>query len=149
MTVNYKHGLALVSVLLGLCLFFTPASAEFFIKGMDLTEDEFKEYILTNEPEYLEESIIFFHDPNCGSCIPAHEFLEEYLLEYPDTELLMISLADGTESREMFDEMKAKFERNPVFVPVLYIGPVALEGYDEIKDYFEETYQWYIQSKPE
>ena len=145
---NYKHGLALVSVLLGLCLFFTPASAEFFIKGMDLTEDEFNEYILTNEPEYVEDSIIFFHDPGCGACIPAHEFLEEYLLEYPDTEILMMSLSSG-ESRDMFNQKKAEFERSPVFVPVLYIGPVALEGYDEIRDYFEETYLWYIQSKPE
>ena len=145
---SFTYSLAFLCATVAMALLFSPVSAEFFIKGTDLTEDEFIEYLQTTEPEYVENSIIYFYDPGCGSCIPAHEFLENYILENPDTEILMFDLTESEKNREMFDEKKTEFERSPVFIPVLYIGPVALEGFTEIEEFFEETYQWYIKSKP-
>lgn len=87
--------------------------------------------------------MVFFYDPDCGTCTPAHEFLLAYSEAHPDTKVHLLNLANSSEERDRFNELKKQFNRQVVYTPVLYIGPVAFQGSTDIRDNFEEVYFGY------
>jgi len=138
-------GLLIMLMVIALFLSVSPAAATIFSEdGSELTASNLYELTNTTPPEE-KEPVVFLYDPDCGSCAPAHEYLTGYLQEHPDIEVEMLSLSEGTKGKETYDERKAAFHREKVYIPVMYIGPVALEGPSDIQTHFEDVYRWYTQ----
>ncbi|NLV26330.1 MAG: hypothetical protein GXY48_04065 [Methanomicrobiales archaeon] len=127
-----------------LSILIISASATIFTEnGDEIDADGLHRLIADDAPEYSTDSIVFFYDPECGSCIPAHEYLESYIEENPDTLVIIHNIDNSQEDWDLFNEFKNTFNREKVFVPVIYIGPVALEGHEDIEAYFNDVYAWY------
>ena len=141
---HYLSGFLAILILLGLCAAIFPVSATIFISdGTEIEETEL--FSLMDEPVSDEiPRVLFFYDPDCGACEPVHEFLDTFLEDNPDTILESINIADGSEEMDRFTAMKNEFSREKVFIPVIYIGPVAFEGTEDIMTYFEDVYAWYM-----
>lgn len=135
----------LVSVILmGLVVSAFPVTAIIFTNEVsNLTEPELYELTNGTGPIETSEPAYFLYDPECGSCAPAHEYLQEYLKQHPDVRVEMLSLTEGDEGKEKYDELKAAFHREKVYIPVMYIGPIGLEGSHDIETHFEDVYRWY------
>lgn len=129
---------------IGICLSVVPVSATIFTKEKpNLTAPELYDLTNTTAPTESTEPVYFLYDPDCGSCAPAHAFLVRYLEENPDVEIEMLNLSEGTQGKEKYDEFKRTFNRTIVYIPVMYIGPLALEGAHDIEANFEDVYRWY------
>jgi hypothetical protein len=121
-----------------------PASGTIFTRdGTELDEAGLKTLLENSAPSYNESEVMFFFDKKCGACGPAHNFIEAYLEENPDNPIESIDLAEGPEKMIRFRELKTTFNREKVYIPVIYIGPVALEGTDDVMTYFKDVYSWY------
>ena len=133
-------------ILLGLALFSSPVSATIFtINGTELDEEGLITYLKTPAPAFQEPVIIYFYDPHCGSCSATQDFWKTYLKEHPDTILEQVSLEEGAHM-DRFKEFTETYNRDKAYIPLVYIGPVGLEGKDDIKHYFDMVYSWYMAS---
>ena len=133
-------------LLIGIIFSAFPVSAIIFTKEAPaLSETELYELTNGSVPKETTEPVYFLYDPDCGSCAPAHDYLVAYLEEHPDVMVELFSLSEGKEGKEKYDELKKAFHREMVYIPVMYIGPVALEGPHDIEANFEEVYRWYTQ----
>jgi thiol-disulfide isomerase/thioredoxin len=134
-------------LIISLAIFFTPASAVIFIEdGSELDESALLKYLEEPAPAFEEPVVIYFYDPHCGACSPVHDFLDSYLEENPETILEQVSLEEDPEGMDKFREFSDAYKRDKTFIPLMFIGPVGLEGTNEITDYFDMTYNWYMAS---
>lgn len=132
---------------ISLVIFFCPVSATIFIEdGSEFDKYDLLEYLEEPAPAFDEPVVIYFYDPYCSACDSAHDFLDSYLEDNPDTILEQINLEDGSDEMDMFREFSDAFNREKAFIPLMYIGPVALEGPDEISEHFDMVYNWYMTS---
>ena len=122
----------------------SPASATIFSdNGTDLTPTEL--FNITNEtkPVNTTNPVVFFFDPECGSCKPVHEFLLKYISEHHDVKIVMVNLSAEKNGKDMLDSYYLEYKRQLEYVPVVFIGPVGLEGTDDIIAGFKDVYNWY------
>lgn len=139
---HYRAWIVLALILLS-GLIITQASATIFNEtGGELNEEAL--YTLTNGtlPSDVNRTVVYFYDPECESCFKVGEFLETYLKDHPDTDIERISIAEGPGEFERFNQYKTDYNREDVFIPVMYFGPVALEGATDIITNFETIYNW-------
>jgi hypothetical protein len=121
-----------------------PVSATIFSEdGSDRTISELHELMNNTILTDNYGSVMFFYDPDCGSCAPAREFLETYIADHPDTKIEMINVSNGTEEMKQFTKSLAAFHREKILVPALFIGPVGIQGSQTIIANFEDLYRWY------
>lgn len=134
----------------GLAISFFPVSAAIFIEdGTELDEAALITYLEEPAPEFETPVVIYFYDPNCGACMPVHDFWDTYLKENPDVILEQVNLEEGSEQMDRFKKFAEEFHREKAFIPLAYIGPVSLEGTDDIRNYFDMVYTWYMSSNKE
>jgi len=134
----------------GLAISFFPVSAAIFIEdGTELDETALITYLEEPAPEFETPVVIYFYDPNCGACMPVHDFWDTYLKENPDVILEQVNLEEGSEQMDRFKKFAEEFHREKAFIPLAYIGPVSLEGTDDIRNYFDMVYTWYMSSNKE
>lgn len=146
LTFNHFTRLFTFLLLIVVTLMLFPVSATVFTEdGSELTESELYEITNNTTPSDEKSPVIFLYDPECGACAPAHEYLETYLKENPDVKIEMMNLSDGNEGKKKYDEMKAAFHREKVYIPVMYIGSLALEDAPDIMTHFVSVYKWYTQ----
>ena len=129
-------------------LFISPVSATIFSQdGSNMTEAAL--YMLTNNtaPIANNQSIEFFYDPECGACTPTHEYMEQYLSEHPGTNVTMVNLSSGPEAQDLLNERYIAYHREFLNIPVVFVGPIGLEGTKEIISNFEGVYHWYTKSQ--
>lgn len=121
-----------------------PVSAMIFAEdGSNLTVEDLNMMTNTTKPAHNTEPVTFFYDQECGPCIPVHDYLVNYLSEHPDIEVEMVNLSSGSESERRMGEMYIQHNRTLMNTPVIFFGPVGLEGTDEIINAFESVYHWY------
>jgi len=121
-----------------------PTSATIFCQnGTELDDVALASYLEKPAPAFTEPMIVFFYDPNCGACGPAHEFIDSYLKEHPKVVIEQVNL-EGAEQMDRFKEYVEMYNREKIYIPVIYIGPIGLEGADDIKNNFEKVYSWYM-----
>jgi len=121
-----------------------PACATIFLEdGSNLTPSEL--YTLTNEtkPDNTTSPVVFFYDPECGSCGPAHEYIEKYHSEHPESNISIVNLSADRESEAELNYYYSSYKRDFMYIPVVFIGPVGLEGNEEIISGFEDVFNWY------
>lgn len=135
---------AILLIVIAINLIVFPANATiFFEDGSNRTVSEL--YTLTNSSPPTDSTIpaMFFYDPDCGSCLPAHEYLTTYLSDHPETNIEMVNLSGNQSADERLNDLLYSYHREWMNIPVMFIGPVGLEGTNEIIDHFEGTYGWY------
>ncbi len=147
---NFPVGtLMAVFILIGMILSVFPASATiFFEDGANRTVSDVYTLMNTTKPADDGRPIVFFYDPDCGSCIPAHEYLTTYIAEHPGTPVEMVNLSYNQEGEDRLNDLLHTYHREWMNIPVMFIGPVALEGTDEIINGFEDVYSWYTGRTP-
>ncbi len=124
-----------------------PASATIFSEdGSNMTEETL--YTLTNQtiPADTNRTIEFYYDPECGACTPAHEYMEQYIANHPGTQVTLINLSSGQQAEDQLNERYIAYNREYLNIPVVFIGPVGLEGTREIIRNFEGLLTWYNRS---
>ena len=127
-----------------MCFSVFPATAVIFSEdGSNHTESEL--YNLTNntKPVELNRTAIFFYDPECNYCKPAYAYMEKYLSEHPGSQVEVVNLSQGQEAEERLNDHYIAYNREWMNIPVMFIGPVGLEGTDAIINNFESVYNWY------
>lgn len=135
---------AFLILLIGMSVWIIPGSATVFVEdGKELTIDDLYEMVNTTKPANNSAPVVFFYDPECGSCIPVHEYLEKYISDHPVVEVEMVNLSAGPESEAMMSDLYIQHNRSMMNTPVIFFGPVGLEGTDEIINGFEMVYRWY------
>ena len=135
---------AFLILLIGMSVWIIPGSATVFVEdGKELTIDDLYEMVNTTKPANNSAPIVFFYDPECGPCIPVHEYLEKYISDHPVVEVEMVNLSAGPESEAMMSDLYIQHNRSMMNTPVIFFGPVGLEGTDEIINGFEMVYRWY------
>jgi len=131
-------------LLIGMSVWIIPGSATVFVEdGKELTIDDLYEMVNTTKPANNSAPVVFFYDPECGPCIPVHEYLEKYISDHPVVEVEMVNLSAGPESEAMMSDLYIQHNRSMMNTPVIFFGPVGLEGTDEIINGFEMVYRWY------
>jgi hypothetical protein len=60
----------------------------------------------------------------------------------------MINFSNNQGEEERLNDLLFDYHREWMNIPVMFIGPVALEGTDEIINGFEEVYVWYTGEAP-
>lgn len=134
----------LVILIIFTCIAVPMVSATIFTKeGSELSEGQLHEFIKTSQSAGGERMVTYFYDPYCESCLKAEAFIEPYLSNHPDVKIVKYNVSNGTEEMDLFNQGKAGYNREKVFIPVMYFGPVALEGPDDIARNFEDVYAWY------
>lgn len=135
---------AFLILLIGMSVWIIPGSATVFVEdGKELTIDDLYEMVNTTKPANNSAPVVFFYDPECGPCIPVHEYLEKYISDHPVVEVEMVNLSAGPESEAMMSNLYIQHNRSMMNTPVIFFGPVGLEGTDEIINGFEMVYRWY------
>jgi hypothetical protein len=133
-----------VFILIGMSLSIFPASATiFFEDGSNRTISEL--YTMTNgsQPTDSAAPAVFFFDPNCSACTPAHEYLTAYITAHPDIPLELVDLSENPAAEDRLNTLYISHNREWMNIPVMFIGPVGLEGTNEIITDFEGVNSWY------
>lgn len=141
---NHASRFAIILIIFGVAGATLPVSATIFSEdGSNLTAADLAN--LTNSTDYgsMSGTATLFFDPECSPCKPVHTYIEKYLTEHPGTNVTMVDLSKGNESEDLMNEYYLNYHREWMSIPVLFIGPVGLEGTDEILTGFEGVYKWY------
>lgn len=135
---------AFLILVIGMSVWIIPGSASVFVEdGKELTIDDLYEMVNTTKPANNSAPVVFFYDPECGPCIPVHEYLEKFISDHPVVEVEMVNLSAGPVSEAMMSDLYIQHNRSMMNTPVIFFGPVGLEGTDEIINGFEMVYRWY------
>lgn len=128
---------------------FPIAAAIYSEDGTKLDESDLQ--VILGDPvlSYDTPQVLFFYDPDCGACSPVHEYLDAYLEDNPDVVIEYINLEDGPDQMSQFKEITEIFNQEKLFIPLVCIGPVALEGPDDVLIHFESVYSWYMNGETE
>jgi hypothetical protein len=121
-----------------------PVSAVIFSEdGSNVTVSDL--YNLTNSTDTIAGNIspVFFYDPDCGACGPVHEYIEGYMADHPEMIFKMVNLSEGQEAENLLDAYYSTYNREWVNIPVVFIGPMGLEGTQEIINNFDGLNSWY------
>lgn len=60
----------------------------------------------------------------------------------------MVNLLNNQGEEALLNDLLFEYHREWMNIPIIFIGPVALEGTDEIINGFEEVYDWYTGKTP-
>lgn len=122
----------------------SPVSAIMFTeKGSDITVSDLYEMTNSSAPSGDPVRVVYFYDPDCESCQEAEKFFETYLAGHSEVSIEKFNIYNESGEIDQFNEYKTKFNRETLYVPVVFIGQAGLEGSADISAHFEELYQWY------
>jgi cytochrome c biogenesis protein CcdA len=117
----------------------SPASAEIFVKNGSSIPDGTPADLLIQEIMSSDEPIstAFFYNTHCGACHQAREHLNELAQIHPEIYPASYDLFNNTTNSRAFDETKQAYNQKFISYPVIFIGPVVLEGNEAISTYYE------------
>jgi glutaredoxin len=88
--------------------------------------------------------IQFFYNSHCGSCKEAEEYLNGFMMKYPDMEVSYHDLHNSPTNNTLFDQYKAQFSNNSdIHYPVVFIGNTVIVGSADIGSWTESIATWY------
>jgi cytochrome c biogenesis protein CcdA len=131
-----------ILALLLLCCFaavMVPASAEVFLQnGSSVPEGTSADQLIgeilsSREPV----STVFFYNLHCSACHESIVYLQELEKRHPGTYPVSYDLFNNTTTHELFQEAKQAYNQQYLSYPVIFIGPVVLEGTGAISTYYE------------
>jgi len=120
-----------------------PAQAVVFNSdGAELNETSLQGFLQTTHAMYT-GPVNFFFESDCISCLPAVFFLDDYVTSNPETDLIEHALSTSEIPLQLQD-LTQLHNRTSVNLPVVFIGPVGIEGTEDIVRYFSDVYSWYM-----
>lgn len=136
---NYGSQIITLLLLCSFAMLISSAGAEVFLKNGSAVPDGTPIDTLTQEVQSFNEPIssAFFYNTHCGACHEALAYLDELAKTYPDIYPASYDLFNNTTNGKLFDEAKIAYNQEHISYPVVFIGPVVLEGNDAIFTYFE------------
>ncbi|HWQ68187.1 MAG TPA: cytochrome c biogenesis CcdA family protein [Methanospirillum sp.] len=137
----YNSGLRIIFLcfLCILAVFISSASAEVYLKNGSTIPDGTPAEILIQEIQASNEPIssAFFYNTHCGACHEARSYLTDLAQIHPEIYPLSYDLFNNTTNGKLFDQAKLTYNREHISYPVIFIGPIVLEGNEAISAYFE------------
>jgi hypothetical protein len=102
-------------------------------------------YMLTNSTYGGEPNgpAVFFYDPECGACKPVEAFFDSYRASHLADRLEIVNLSSGEQAEDRLNALYLQYHREWINIPVVFIGPIGIEGTRDIIDNFESVYSWY------
>ncbi|PWR69462.1 hypothetical protein ACKUB1_17220 [Methanospirillum stamsii] len=82
--------------------------------------------------------VIFFWNTHCGACHLAWDFIDEFIPNHPEVEILNYDLYNSTDNRTLFENYKEKYHRNQLSIPSMIVGNITLEGTQDIRNHLPE-----------
>ena len=128
-----------ILLLCSLAVLISTASAEVFVKNGSSIPDGtpadllIQDILASDKPA----STAFFYNTHCGVCHEALEYLKGLAEIHPEIYPASYDLFNNTTNGKLFDEAKLAYNQKHISYPVIFIGPVVLEGYDAISTYYE------------
>lgn len=99
-------------ILIGLSLSLFPASATiFFEDGANRTVTDVYNLMNTTKPEDNIRAVVFYYDPECSACTPAHEYLKTYIVDHLGTNVEMINLSDRQVAKDRLNNTYIVYHR--------------------------------------
>lgn len=77
-----------------------------------------------------------------------HVVLNLSIYRHPGKEIEMVNLSNNQGEEKRLNDLLFDYHREWMNIPVIFIGPVGLEGTDEIINGFEEVHIWYTGQTP-
>jgi len=65
------------------------------------------------------------------------------MTDHPEMIFKMVNLSKGQEAKNLLDSYYRTYNREWVNIPVVFIGPMGLEGTQEIINNFDGLSSWY------
>nr|WP_319540862.1 cytochrome c biogenesis CcdA family protein [uncultured Methanospirillum sp.] len=128
-----------ILLICSLAVLISSASAEVFVKNGSSIPDGTPADLLIQDILASDEpvSTAFFYNTHCGICHEALEYLKGLAEIHPEIYPASYDLFNNTTNGKLFDEAKLAYNQKYISYPVIFIGPVVLEGYDAISTYYE------------
>lgn len=92
-------------------------------------------------------TIHYFYSSNCTVCRSVTAFLDVYLDEVADVNLVMYNVLEGGDNEAWFIEATNTFNRENLAYPYIIIGGVDLQGKVEIEAHIDEVLNYYRQKE--
>jgi cytochrome c biogenesis protein CcdA len=126
-------------LLCSVAVLISSASAEVFIKnGSSIPDgtpaDQLIQEILASDDPI---TTAFFYNTHCGACHQAVEHLKGLAEIHPEIYPASYDLFNNTTNSKLFDEAKLAYNQQHISYPVIFIGPIVLEGNEAISTYYE------------
>ena len=121
----------IIRIIAGFCLLFLisgqVSGAVFLKNGSEVNET----YPLPSIMSYgndTGEGAVLFYNTHCGACHDVLDFLKNFTPEHPDLSIKTYDLYNNSDNRELFETYKTAYNRSKIYVPVVFIHDVGLEG---------------------
>ncbi len=88
-----------------------------------------------------EWGVYLFYSTQCSHCQDAIAYFKELRASDPNLTILMYDLGLFGPEKEVYKRLKKEYHLSSLSYPVLFIGDVALEGFNEIEAHFSELYR--------
>lgn len=82
-------------------------------------------------------SIAFFYNSHCGGCQDALTYLSNLSRNHPELYPTGYDLLNNTTNGKLFDKTVKEYNQTHFSYPVIFMGPVVLQGSDDISTYYE------------
>lgn len=92
-------------------------------------------------------TIHYFMERTCPNCAQVTSYLDDYLEDNEDIELIKYDILTNPEYEELFLDMVDVFDRDMATVPYIIIGGRDLQGLYEIQSELENTIDYYSQKE--
>jgi len=133
-------GISLLLLLLSLTI--SVQATVFNSEGNELNNTVIRDLLGGSHAIYTGPAILFY-EISCTPCLPAVHYLNQYLISNPDADLIEYT-GSTLEAQWQLEKLSTLHNRKFVNLPVIFIGPIGIEGTDDIIRYFNEIYSWYM-----
>jgi len=135
--------LCIILLLYTLTVTTQPALAVVFSSEGTILNDSILNALFTNSYPIYTGPAMFYYSIECISCLPAVYYLDDYVSSNPETDLIEYAISPS-EIPSLLEDLTILHRRSAIILPVAYIGPIGIEGTEDIIRYFSEIYSWYM-----
>ncbi len=134
---------SVISLLLILILpTFSVQAVVFSSEGVELNSSDIHDLLTDSHPIYT-GPVVFFYEYSCTTCLPVIYYLNQYRLSHPETEFIEHTTSSMKTKWEL-EKFAILHNRKVINLPVVFIGPIGIEGTDDIIRLFDNFYSWYM-----
>lgn len=117
------------------------SGAVYSINGSQIDSELLSEYVQSDPSLLIGDlptgRVIFFWNTHCGACHMAWDFLDEFLPNHPEIEVLDYDLFN-IDNRTLFENYKNKYHRSSLYIPSMIVGNLTFEGSQDIRNHLPE-----------
>lgn len=93
------------------------------------------------------KGIHFFYNPSCTSCMKVLPYIENYLQNNPDSDIIINDISGNKTGIERFETLRSMFPKETIYAPVVFSGQTILQGEVNITKNLNSTVEAYMKDK--